>query len=542
MSVIPQDNNSRLSRQDCLLVLGLFAAAFLARYYFLPFYRVISADGVGYVTAARNLLAGDFSTMTVYGVVYPSLTALVSLATGSTEIAGRLVSVFMGALLVLPLYCLGRDFFNRNVGIIACILVVAWPTLRSWAGEVMTQATYITLLVTWYWLLWQAYRRNSWRWALMAGCVAGLSYLTRPEALIAFVCMVLIFFFPGSQARPPARRFFLATISALSFIALLLPFVVLVHQVTGEWQLTGKGGVTLADALSEYLGRPDLKHEPGFKTIGIFDVIRRYPDFLWPNFRKNLLEGVMISMPWYLWFSGLVGLICGGWQREQIARRLFLMASCAPLVFIMIFFFAGPEYVQPYLPVLFLWVGSGMQQIERRFWNIVAANKPHVLNSVKIAPVSIAIASAMTMFSLYSQIPADRNKPYHYSDDGGRYDQRRIGELLKKYLPPQSRIMTRWGRISFYAEMQNVSMPQTGLSEMLASARKSGARYLVIDGMLMNARPQFQLLFAPLLTSAESVLYQPGASEVRFEPLPGVRLILLFKDPSSLGVAVYEII
>lgn len=536
------NKDGQIERREYIFLALIFLTALLVRLYFIPFFRVISADGIGYVSAARSLLKGIYSPMIVYGVVYPSLTAAVSLVGISTELAGRLVSAFMGSLLVVPLYLLARDFFNRNVGVIACILVLAWPSLRMWAGEVMTQATYITLLVTWYWLLWRAYRRGSIPWSFAAGAVAGLSYLTRPESLVAFAVMAPVLLLPYSGTRTVKERIILTATCAGAFVLMLSPFVMLVHTVTGQWQLTGKGGTALADAMSEYFGRPDLKNEPGFKGIGFLEVIRSYPDFLWMNFRKNLMVTLQTILPWYLWVAAVVGLAAGGWQRERIAERLYLTATFAPLGIIIVFFFVGPEYLQPYLPVLFLWAGNGICETEQRLLRPLAAVKSNLSKYVAWAPLSIMAVSLLTLVAFVGQVPADRNKPYHYEDDGGRYDHRRIGELLKKHLPSGSKIMTRSGRISFYAEMENVGMPQTDVLEMVATARKNGVRYIIVDGMLVGMRPQFGLLFAPLLNGPETVFYVPKSGDVPFAPIPGLRLNLLYKDTSSLGVAVYEVV
>lgn len=534
----PEDG--QLTRNEYLMLLVLFIVALGIRLYFIPFYKVISADGVGYVTAARSLLKGIYPPLTVYGVVYPFLTAAVSLTGLATELSGRLVSAVMGSLLIVPLYLLARDFFNRNVGVIACVLVLAWPPLRSWAGEVMTQGTYITLVVTWYWLLWRAYRRGSIPWAIAAGAVAGLSYLTRPEALVAFAVMASLLLLPYDGKRTLKERIIIAAACAGAFILMLSPFVMLVHHVTGQWQLTGKGGATLADALSEYLGRPDMKSEPGFNGIGFMEVIRFYPDFMRVNFVKNFIKMLQMMLPWYLWAAVAAGFVFGGWQRERITERIYLSASFAPLGIIMVFFFVGPEYLQPYLPVLFIWAGHGMYKTEQWLMKPLAA-KNGILKNVTWIPLSIVAVSLLTVFAFFGQIPADRNKAYHFEDDGGRYDQRRIGEILKTHLPAGSRIMTRWGRISFYAEMENISMPQADLMEMIAIARKKQVRYVIIDGMLLGMRPQFEPLFVPLINGPDSVLYLPGAGEVPFVPIPGVRLHLLYKDPSSLGVSVYEL-
>src|SRR6185369_40010 len=118
------NDSNALTRREMLLLGILFLAALLIRLYFIQFYKVISADGVGYVLSARDIVSGaGWGRMTTYGVVYPTLVALASFPVGDMELAGRLVSVVMGSLLVVPLYMIAMELFSRRVGILACILV-----------------------------------------------------------------------------------------------------------------------------------------------------------------------------------------------------------------------------------------------------------------------------------------------------------------------------------------------------------------------------------------------------------------------------------
>lgn len=534
----------RLDRKDILLMAGLFVAALLIRLYFVPFFKVISADGVGYVTAARGVTHGDFSLLTSYGVVYPTLSAAVNLLTGDMELAGRYVSVFMGSLLVVPLYLLGREFFTKRAGLLACILVLAWPPLRMWAGEVMTQGTYITLMLTGVYVMWVAFRKDSGRLCFGAGMLMAFAYLTRPEALVTFLAVGVALVFPARVKGLSWKRIagLLASTGA-GFAIPLIPYVFLVHSVTGKWQLAGKTANTLADALSQYLQRPDMKNEASFKGIGVLDVIRLYPDFLWGNFLKNLKETLQTMVPPYLWVLSLIGVIGYGWNREKCGRQLVLLATFAPLLVIMVLFFVGPEYLQPYLPVLFLWAASGFLLVEERLASSLRLDRFEPFSRVRRnIPVSTLLAVGITLSLLVAQVQGISDEPYHYSQDGGRYDQKRIGLLLKKLLPPGSRVMTRWGRITFYSEMEMVMIPQAGYPELLDSIRTNKVKYVIVDGMLTNARPQFGLLYRPLFETPETVEYNVRqAGGEAFMPLPNLKLIYLHKDPSSIGLAVYEV-
>jgi 4-amino-4-deoxy-L-arabinose transferase-like glycosyltransferase len=532
-----------LTKKDMVLLGVFFLCALAIRLYFLQFLKVISADGVGYVTTARALVNGDsLGGMTVYGAIYPPLVAGAGLVVGDMELGGRLVSVFMGSLLVVPLYLVSMELFNKKVGALACVLVLAWPSLRSWSCEVMTQATYITLMLSGLYLTCVALRERSLKFSFAGGVLLALSYLTRPEALITFAALagaLLVGARLTGVAWKPACLLVLA--GCLGFAIPLLPYIFLIHNITGKWQLAGKTASTLADALSEYLGRPDMKNEAGFQGIGVAEVIRRYPDFLWSNFQKNLTKTVQTMLPLYCWALAALGCLSYGWSREKIAQQALLLATFAPLLVIMIFFFVGPEYLQPYLPVLFLWVAAGLLWLEGTLLRLTALDTSPKWSKVgSLMPVSACLAFWIALSLLVSQIPANANEPYHYSQDGGRYDQKRIGLMLKNILPPHSKIMTRWGRISFYAEMEQVMIPQASLQEVLQSAAKGKVRYLVVDGMLAGMRPQLEVLFGPLFSGEERVEYlEKGAG---YRPVPGLRLLYLHKDPSSIGLAVYEIV
>lgn len=531
------------TRKEMLLLGIFFLVALLIRLYFLQFCKVISADGIGYVLSARGIVdGGGWGSTTTYGVIYPALVALASLPIGDTELAGRLVSIVMGSLLVIPLYLISLELFSRKVGVLACILVLVWSPLRAWSCEVMSQATYITLLLTGLYLAWIAIRKRSPLTSFFAGMVMALSYLTRPEALITFAAILGAMIVAALLLGIPRQRMITIFLAACAGFALpLLPYIHLIHSVTGKWQLAGKTGNTFADALSEYLGRPDLKNEPGFQGIGIIDVLRLYPDFLWPNFMKNLQKTWETMLPAYLWAITLIGFLTYGWDRERIARQLFLVSTFAPLLVIMVFFFVGPEYLQPYLPVLFLWTGTGLVWLENAIKGRAGIERWPLMNrAISVVPVSVLAVIGMAVYLLVAQIPANANEPYHFSQDGARYDHKRMGLMLKQVLPPHSRIMTRFGRISYYAEMEQVMIPQAGIPELIDAAVRNKARYIVIDGVLAQMRPQFEPLYQPLFMGEEKVYYLESGPGYR--PLPILKLSFLYKDPSSVGVVVYEVL
>jgi hypothetical protein len=150
------------------------------------------------------------------------------------------------------------------------------------------------------------------------------------------------------------------------------------------------------------------------------------------------------------------------------------------------------------------------------------------------------IAAAIAIIPVFPGILANRSVPYDYTQDGARYDHKLIGQMLKKHLPPRARVMAKSGRICFYGDFTQVDIPQASLQEILKAAKAGNAHYLVADGTLFGARPQLEPFLGPLLVPQERVFATEPFDQVPDFP-GGLKLILLYKDPASVGVAVYKL-
>ncbi len=182
-----------LRHKDSILVVLLFLAALAVRIYSLKFFHVIPTDGTSYVETARSVGRGEIDGIAVYGF-YPILIWVMNFFISDGELAGRLVSVLFGSMLVIPLYLLGRDIFSRNIALSACLVAVVWPPLVGSSCEVITQSTHTTLQLTGVYFVWRAFKEYRISDGCLAGFFFGLTYLTRPEGLLLFFMTPLAFF------------------------------------------------------------------------------------------------------------------------------------------------------------------------------------------------------------------------------------------------------------------------------------------------------------------------------------------------------------
>lgn len=532
----PDDREKDLKRFDYIVTLLLFAAALGIRLYLFPFHDVISVDGTGYVGAARKLMSGDISALGYYGL-YPVMIGLIGLIGSDLETSAQLASAVMGSLLVVPLYLLGRLLFSRVTAIAACLLTIVWSSHLFVSCIVGNQAMYTTLALAGMYLVWRMFEGRSSAQGLWAGLVMGLAFLTRTEAFLLF------FLLPLAPLLDKRREFRLLWQSLLAYgtvFALILCLnTVLVHHLTGAWQLSAKTSSALGDTLSYYLKIPDLNLVPGGNSVGYLGLIMKYPDLVLTNPIKNLKVIYETIVPFSLWLLAVIGLLAGGFDRRRMIGRLFLLCSFAPLVVIVVFYYINAGYVEPFLPVLFLWCAEGGRTIERFTTGFLTLpTRSRLERFTRFSPILIS-ATCVYAFVLFPQIPEKRNvSAYTWSEDGGRYDHKRIGLLLKNNLPP-GKLMTRWARLAYYSEHEQVDIPNTDLAGIEKAATEASARFLVIDGRLDGPRPQLDFLLTPLYDAPDQYFaITPTPANAK----PGLYPYLVYAHPSSIGVIVYEII
>lgn len=121
----------------------------------IHFTGMIDTEGAEYARIAQNLLAGvgyvgiaTEGQQLFFPPLFPFLIAAVSLLTGDAEVAGRIVSVVMGSLLVVPVYLIARRMYNERIAIVGAALVGAHPLLVQFSTTVHCEPTYLTLVLT----------------------------------------------------------------------------------------------------------------------------------------------------------------------------------------------------------------------------------------------------------------------------------------------------------------------------------------------------------------------------------------------------------
>ncbi len=221
------------------LILAVLLLAFFLRFYRLPSVPFgWHPDEATKGLLARDVLAGKyypafFSAFTGREALYVYLEAAAFALFGEGIFAARVLSAFIGVLTIAATYRLGREWFNRRVGLFAAALLAAslWHLIASRNSYRAVIQPLIQLpALLFLFRGWRAPRTPRSRWQfVIAGIFIGLSQYTYTAARFFPVFIAATMFFAWLLAPPLVNRrwkslLMMILVSLVIFIPLGLHF------------------------------------------------------------------------------------------------------------------------------------------------------------------------------------------------------------------------------------------------------------------------------------------------------------------------------
>ena len=528
-----------------LPLLLIWLAAFGLRLALSQANRVVWGDEPFYLWLGRNWITGHGYSFVGHpdvhhGPLFPMLAGLLYLLTHDMALSSEIIYAIFGALLVLPVYAIGCEVYDKCLGLAAAALTAVFPALTvsilHWGT--MTEPVYMFFVYVGLWAglvllrpCWSARdkagageHKDPWWAYAMAGLAFGLAYLTRPEAIGYFVigaifCLLLRLL--NKQLRE--GRFWLKLILyVIGFGVAFLPYAYYVHGQTGAWMVSEKIGVA-------YLTGVGLAHgdtaafdrstwgldSTGLETfffssesynVSMLSLVMDDPKTFIGIVYMNMLRFAKVLIDWTLFPYVLMplaalGLLGRSWNRERALKEAYLIASILPVLGFTLFYIQA-RYIVPFIPVLILWTACGLRVLSD--WLIGTANKLH---EPEDAPESEGLSPSWHMSSTWRSIceigPAVllvigllAAHPYvlqKVTDVGSvSVEHKFVGEYLGGIADRDTVIMCRYPAIAFHADTAWVPTPNAPLPEVLKYARHKGADYFVIDARELSYRPQFK--------------------------------------------------
>jgi hypothetical protein len=338
---------------------------------------------------------------------------------------------------------------------------------------------------------------------LTAGLLFGLAYLVRPEAIghVAMSLLVTLAWLMHRGIGMLRQTCWAIGGFVVAFALVAAPYVWYLHTHTGHWLISGKGGVTWEQsealmrgdwaAVDAIVGRLWGKPESfqGSLVSKILADPRGFARRVLRNVRRLLSDVPHIYLyglfPWII-----LALFRTPWDRRRAAHEAFLMAALIPFS-VFLAFHIEARYFVPALPVLLLWAAQGARELGHWLYQTVAIWQDRPVAGCRTTalmqwgPAGVLALLLISLLPLTARVAQGR-VPLYYKT---------VGLWLRTHTPAGTKVMTRDGSITLYADRVQVSLPRTDWPGLLEQARAQEAGYLVVgETELRRIRPQLAFL------------------------------------------------
>lgn len=474
--------------------LGLFSV--WSRYF-------IFTDGTVYAVLAKNLVEGkglDYcgATHLFYPPGYPFAIALLYLGFQDAELAGHLVSFFAYLGSIFLTVRLAWAMRPSPVFLLAATgMVVFHPYFILYSSSVMSESLFVCVVLAGAYCTWiLANREHSplWLWCIW-GVVGGFAYLIRADGIVYwFLQAFYIFVF-----SPRSFRYWIpgGIMAAALMVLTILPYLILIHRETGQWQLSTKTPILLEFSrmkMNDGSARGETRQtstlsddgttfaiDRAQETLGEF--LTRHPHeafqrMLWNA--ERLIRRTDIVFSWLI-LPVLTALAAILRKRVLSRKSLFLMFHVSPILLFSLFYI-DERFILTFIP-FFAMAHARVLEWTFDFYNRFP--RKMVWNAILIAAVILA---AVLGFHYGSRIKkmANRVVPSNLP-----LEHKYLGLWMRDRLSisPGIRISHRNPWVSFYAGGCHVRtpdfdihLPETERAQRLVQwCRDRGVLYLIVD-------------------------------------------------------------
>jgi len=509
------------------------ALAFAVRVHVAGIPRIVWGDEPFYLWLGQSLWAGQgYQLFGFSGAhfppLFPAIAGGLAYVAGGLQEASEWVYVLTGVLLVLPLWAIARRLGGTLAGWATALATAAYPAL-TWGipyWGTMTEPLYLLIVAAALHLLVRRVTDTATgvrlRDYLLLGGLLGLAYLVRTEALVLvpvmFGLLAAVQVWRTRRDRTARWPAALAGVAAgmVAFLVVALPFIVYLHDRTGEWRLTGAAGmayVSMEGLSSGNVGSFDAStwgldpasgevylFAPASEAEGLLSAVIANPVAFLRRLYGNLydllelLTGIRL-VPVLVVVLAALGLFARPWSADRLWGELALFGSLlAPLSYVP--FFVQDRYMAGILLPVLAWCGLGAAHLGgwlHESWQNLRPGR--AVSAVGRGLLLAAPVVALTLFLLWRG-PALRET----LNVTGAYQPAHLDAAAALHAAGASAadvVLTRYPAIAFHAGTRWAPTPAAPWDDVLAYARSKGATYLVMDEREGRLRPQLAFLLDP---------------------------------------------
>lgn len=503
----------------------LLTVALLIRVFFIRFEYAVGWDEANYLKlGASGAIHGLNHVLHSYwSPFYPLVVAVVGKVISNYELAGRLVSILFGTILIIPVYLFIEKYISKKVAWYCSLLIAFFPMLIESSVSALTESLYIFMAINGIIVGFLTFRKKSILLAVITGGLFSLAYLARPEGagfLLVFIGLTLFALIYQIIKNHEYRLISVLLGVVSAFFIISLPYLFFLHQVTGEWTLSSKGTTNMQGAITAMenkgnklnpwlLLNEDNTHLPDDEIYHTGDFLQHYRQgsqlhddhtkqnavttsrfLIFKKYVKNFFEVITIGISQVLGLPlillAVLGLFGKPWDQQRIWRELYLLVYVIFFWMLVIpMFHVTERYLLQMAPIVLIWSGLGIERLvdwmQGTFLDDKVAGDSRLFSILKTGLVLLIIGS----FIVPGLTRMAAKNPFSVEKWAEPVEQKKAGLWLKQHCDETPIIMAWNHAISFYAGnyniKQTISIPQNNLDRVLAYARNRGAKYLALN-------------------------------------------------------------
>jgi len=144
-----------------------------------------------------KLTKNNFGRSPLWNILIASFLYL----SGNNEFFIRFLPPFITLLTGLAVFLLGKELFNKNVGLIASIIATTIPSFVTYSVLIYTDVL-VTFFVTMFFLLFTLFiKRNEKIYLISSGIFGAFAFLTKTSGYVAYIFVVLVLMYELIKKR-----------------------------------------------------------------------------------------------------------------------------------------------------------------------------------------------------------------------------------------------------------------------------------------------------------------------------------------------------
>ena len=465
---------------------------------------VIFPDSALYLAQAKAFLHGEFAFRFMGNEpkalqpLFPLMSAILSFIFPSVEIAGTIVSVLSGSIIIFLVYYLSKKIFGPTTAVIASFIVTFDPILINFSIIPMSEALFTLLLIMTVLLSWHMTNIRNPLYFIIIGIVIGLSFLTRVIG-VALLIPPILWLIINNYRKDIMRDVLLPVLFISSgFILTSTPYWTIVHQVQHKWMLTGFYGGVWEGMTQQH----PLINIHGADN-GLYGFLYRYIKSA-TLYITTFFSSISLLVTAFMILSLFMKR-----NRENLWKSCYLLLWIGSFFFVSVLFPPTTDdnflrYLMPIIPLLFILSSQGIVLLEDILMRLIKTAKTNYNKAIRYAYLfTVLLLLLLSFISEYSKIQQFSWPFIWLREKQNVLTSQDVGDKIKNILRHSTGIIARKPYVPYYADAVWYPISKHTTYEDIKGLAKQGNEFLYLDSSAYDISKNLVFLLDPVNKPAE---------------------------------------